>query len=110
VLVNLVRNAVQALSQAGAPGGTPRIDVVARREGSAVEVLVCDNGPGVPERAKAHLFSAFRGTARAGGAGLGLAIAAEIARLHGGTLTLDEVATETRFRLVLPDAAKRPVG
>jgi signal transduction histidine kinase len=110
VLVNLVRNAVQALSQAGAPGGNPRIDIVAKREGGAVEVLVCDNGPGVPERAKAHLFSAFRGTARAGGAGLGLAIAAEIARLHGGSLILDEVATGTRFRLVLPDRARRPTA
>lgn len=110
VLVNLMRNAVQALSQAGAASGSPKIDVVAKRHGDAVEVLVCDNGPGVPERAKAHLFSAFRGTARAGGAGLGLAIAAEIARLHGGTLSLDEVAIGTRFRLVIPDPPKRPMA
>jgi signal transduction histidine kinase len=110
VLVNLVRNAVQALSQAGAAGGEPKIDVIAKRNGDTIEILVCDNGPGVPERAKAHLFSAFRGTARAGGAGLGLAIAAEIARLHGGSLSLDDVPVGTRFRLVIPDGRERPAA
>ena len=105
VLVNLVRNAVQALSQAGAAGAAPKIEVVAERDARGVTILVCDNGPGVPERVRPHLFSAFRGAARAGGAGLGLAIAAEIARLHGGSLVLDEVEVGTRFRLALPDRA-----
>ena len=48
-------------------------------------ILVADNGPGVPDRARAHLFAAFQGSARPGGTGLGLAIAAELVRLHGGT-------------------------
>jgi signal transduction histidine kinase len=103
VLVNLVRNAVQALSQAGASGAAPKIEVVGEREGGRVTILVCDNGPGVPDRVKANLFSAFRGAARAGGAGLGLAIAAEIARLHRGSLVLDDVDVGTRFRLTIPD-------
>lgn len=107
VLVNLVRNAVQALREAGATGGPPRIEVSAGREGRAVAITVADNGPGVPERARGRLFSAFQGAARPGGNGLGLAISAELVRLHGGTLTLDETPDETiagaRFRLVIPD-------
>ncbi len=103
VLVNLVRNAVQALSQAGASQGDPRITVRAKREGPRVTIMVGDNGPGVPERAKANLFSAFTSSARAGGIGLGLAISAELARLHAGSLSLEPTASGACFRLVIPD-------
>jgi len=103
ILVNLLRNAVEALSQAGAAQGDPRITLKASREGSRVVVIVGDNGPGVPERAKANLFSAFAGSARAGGIGLGLAISAELARLHAGSLTLERTDTGACFRLVIPD-------
>jgi len=105
VLVNLVRNAVQALSQAGATNGPPRIAVSAFREGRAVTILVSDNGPGVPERARETLFAAFQGSGRAGGTGLGLVISAELVRLHGGSLSLDDTPTGARFRLVIPDLA-----
>jgi signal transduction histidine kinase len=105
VLVNLVRNAVQALSQAGATDGPPRIAVSAFREGHAVTILVADNGPGVPERARENLFAAFQGSGRAGGTGLGLVISAELARLHGGTLALDDVPAGARLRVVIPDRA-----
>ena len=68
-------------------------------------VLVSDNGPGLSERARANLFAAFQGSARTGGTGLGLAVSAELARLHGGALTLDDAPTGARFRLILPDRA-----
>jgi signal transduction histidine kinase len=103
VLVNLVRNAVQALSQAGTGNGPPRITVSAEREGATVAIVVEDNGPGVPDRARAHLFSAFQGSVRSGGTGLGLAITAELVRLHGGTISLDDTAEGARFRLTIPD-------
>jgi signal transduction histidine kinase len=103
ILVNLVRNALQALSQSGTSNGDPCITLTAAREGAEVTILVADNGPGVPERARANLFSAFKGSARAGGIGLGLAISAELARLHGGSLTLDDTSSGARFRLVIPD-------
>jgi signal transduction histidine kinase len=103
ILVNLVRNAVQALSQAGASQGDPRITVRAKREGPRVAIMVGDNGPGVPERAKANLFSAFTSSARAGGIGLGLAISAELARLHAGSLSLEPTPSGACFRLVIPD-------
>ncbi len=103
VLVNLVRNAVQALSQAGAPDGRPCIDVRAHREGSMVVILVEDNGPGIPERIKANLFTPFQGSSQKGGTGLGLTIAAELIHLHGGSISLDEGTGRTRFRVVIPD-------
>jgi signal transduction histidine kinase len=103
LLVNLVRNAVQALKEAGTGDGAPRIAVSARREGGTVTVLVSDNGPGLSERARANLFAAFQGSARTGGTGLGLVVSAELARLHGGALTLDDAPTGARFRLILPD-------
>jgi signal transduction histidine kinase len=106
VLVNLVRNAVQALSQAGSTEGEPRVSIEAFRRGSTVTVRVADNGPGVPERAKAHLFSAFRNSVRSGGAGLGLAITADLVRLHGGTIVLEETPVGASFRVVIPDPAK----
>ncbi len=112
VLVNLIRNATQALSQAGATDGPPCITIRARREGSVVTILVSDNGPGVPEQTRARLFSAFRGAGRPGGAGLGLAISAELVRLHGGSLALDPGHSHSgaTFRIVIPDRAKTRTG
>ncbi|WP_043752356.1 sensor histidine kinase [Methylobacterium nodulans] len=104
VIINLVRNAVQALALAGTAGGAPPlVTIEAAREGAVVTILVSDNGPGLPERARANLFSPFQGAARPGGTGLGLPIAAELTRLNGGTLTLDETRIGARFRITLPD-------
>ena len=101
VLVNLVRNAVAALEGVGTPD--PRIEVLARREAGAVTIEVRDNGPGIPERARAHLFEPFEGSVRPGGTGLGLAVAAELVGLHGGTLTLLDQPVGAGFRVVIPD-------
>lgn len=106
ILVNLIRNAVQALSQTGATEGRPCVKVTAYRQGNAVTILIEDNGPGIPERVRANLFTPFQGSARKGGAGLGLSIVAELVELHGGTITLDEAEVGTLFRLSIPD---RPV-
>jgi signal transduction histidine kinase len=103
ILVNLVRNAVQALSQAGSTEGRPRVKVTAQRDGKDVIVSVQDNGPGIPERVRVDLFTPFQGSARKGGAGLGLSITAELARLHGGTITLDEAENGACFRVTIPD-------
>ncbi|KLK94351.1 histidine kinase [Microvirga vignae] len=105
VLVNLVRNAVQALSQTGPSQGQPCIDIKASREGNTVTILVEDNGPGIPERVKADLFTPFQSSAHKGGTGLGLTIAAELIQLHGGTISLDEGEGHTCFRITIPDRA-----
>ena len=81
VLSNLCRNAVQALESDA--DGMGEIVITARREGSVTLIDVRDTGPGVSERARAHLFQAFQSVARKGGTGLGLAIAAELVSAHG---------------------------
>jgi len=71
-------------------------------------VRVSDNGPGLPERSRERLFLPFAGSSRPDGAGLGLAIARELAQGHGGDLTLiDSGPTGTTFELRLPGAPVR---
>ena len=66
-------------------------------------IKVGDTGPGLPARARDHLFAAFQGGARRGGTGLGLAIAAELVRGHGGKLLLNRTDAEgTEFAIHLP--------
>ncbi|SDF41568.1 sensor histidine kinase [Limimaricola pyoseonensis] len=103
VLSNLVRNARQAIA---ATGGAGRVTLSAREEDDAWWIHVADTGPGLPPKAREHLFSAFRGKVAKGGTGLGLAIAAELIRGHGGRLELwrsDESGTE--FAICLPRSA-----
>lgn len=109
VIHNLCRNAVQALSQAEPEGGQPhRIVLSAQRVGSVVSITVDDNGPGMPQKARENLFTAFRGSARSGGTGLGLAIARELVHAHGGTIALvEKPGPGTQFRIEIPD---RPVS
>jgi signal transduction histidine kinase len=108
VLINLVHNSVEAL-QSRAPTDPERdqIRIVGRREGTVVVLQVADTGPGLPERARAHLFEPFQGSARRGGTGLGLAIAAEVVRAHGGEIQLVSGTIGATFRIVIPD---RPVA
>ena len=108
VLLNLVRNAAQALE------GRPRSDaasmqirITGRREGTVAIIEVSDTGPGVPQRARDHLFEAFQTSARPGNpARLELAIAAELVRAHGGDIHLVEGTIGATFRIAIPD---RPV-
>ena len=77
-----------------------------RRDGAGnrVHIDVEDNGPGIPENVRARLFQPFATSARPGGSGLGLAIARDLARAHGGDVTL--VSTSARgtiFRVDIPD-------
>ena len=106
VLINLARNAVQAL-EARAPNDPARdqIRITGRREGAVVMLEVADTGPGFPEKARAHLFEAFQGSTRAGGTGLGLAIASELVRAHGGEIRLAEGTIGAAFHIIIPDRA-----
>ena len=108
VLSNLCRNALQAIEQleVGESGGTRgHIRVSAVRNGNRVSIDVRDNGPGVPEKARAHLFQAFQGSARKGGTGLGLAVAHELVAAHGGTIRLMAADRGTHFRIEISDRA-----
>jgi len=107
VLLNLVRNAAQALeSHPSADRSSMQIRVTGRREGGVAILEVSDTGPGVPAKTRDHLFEAFQTSGRPGGSGLGLTIAAELIRLHGGDIHLVEGTIGATFRIVIPD---RPV-
>ncbi|MFC4669820.1 sensor histidine kinase [Seohaeicola nanhaiensis] len=100
VILNLVRNSGQAIAATGQPG---TVTVSAREGDKAWTITVADTGPGLPPKAREHLFKAFQGGTRKGGSGLGLVIAAELIRGHGGTLDLEHSdSTGTRFRITLP--------
>jgi signal transduction histidine kinase len=104
VLVNVARNAMQALEARGARDpARDQIRITGRREGSMVVIEVSDTGPGVPEKARAHLFQAFQGSTRPGGSGLGLAIAAELVRAHGGDIRLVPGTIGATFSITIPD-------
>lgn len=95
VLENLTRNASES--------GAHHCAIGAAQNGSGLRIAVSDDGPGLPPKARAHLFTAFSGSARLGGTGLGLAIAREIMRAHGGDIALERSdAAGTVFALTLP--------
>ncbi len=100
VLTNLVRNARQAIEAAGAEG---TIEISGGESDAEWWIRIGDSGPGLPPKAREHLFAAFQGSVRRGGTGLGLAIAAELVRGHGGSLVLARSDTEgTEFIIHLP--------
>jgi signal transduction histidine kinase len=104
VLLNLGRNAVQALdSQAAKATGNAQVRVTGRREGAVVVIEVSDTGPGLPAKAREHLFEAFQGSGRSGSTGLGLAIASELVRAHGGDIRLVDGTIGATFRITIPD-------
>ena len=81
--------------------------VAARTDADGFVISVANGGVPIPDTSLASLFQPFSrgdGSARQTGLGLGLYIAAEIVRAHGGTLTVASTATETRFTATLPGA------
>ena len=106
VVLNLTRNALQALeSRAPNEPGRDQLRITGRREGAVAVIEVSDTGPGVTDQARAHLFEAFQGSTRRGGSGLGLVIAAELVRAHGGEIRLVDGTIGATFRLIIPDRA-----
>jgi signal transduction histidine kinase/ligand-binding sensor domain-containing protein len=99
VSLNLLRNAIDAL------GGTGEVRVSTAVRDGMVELVVADDGPGIPPALRARIFEPFFTTKEVGkGTGLGLAICRQlITENHGGTLELDEsVARGACFRVRLP--------
>jgi signal transduction histidine kinase len=104
VLVNLLRNAREAI-QASRPQGGGAILVSASHDAGRVTLQIADNGPGVPAKILANLFQPFAGSGRPEGTGLGLAISRELAQANGGDLVLARTGADGAvFELTLPAA------
>jgi signal transduction histidine kinase len=106
-LANLVDNAIKyAEPQGHAANGTPaEILVTAGSEGDRIKLAVRDGGPGIPEPDRAHVVERFvrlEQSRTKPGSGLGLSLAAAVARLHGGELKLEDNAPGLKAVLDLP--------
>ena len=97
-LINLVDNAIGAL--ASQPCASPRIRVELRQDGPVAHLAVEDNGPGVPEESRTHLFDPYFSTKQKG-TGLGLAIVRRIAEDHGGEAAYQPLEQGSCFRITL---------
>ena len=102
LFLNLLDNAIKYSKEAGC------VHVRTISQENSVQVVVSDTGPGIPKEHLPHLFERFyrvesHRASRTGGAGLGLAIAYEIAQLHGGTLSVhSRLGQGTAFTVSLP--------
>ncbi len=105
VFVNLINNSIDA--QAGQRDGA--VNILLDHAGADVAVLVKDNGPGIPEAARASIFDPFFTTKPVGeGIGMGLSIAYNIVHEFGGRIELEEGAGPgTTFKVVLPGVGGR---
>ena len=105
VLVNLLRNAVQAMAASSKRELTISTHM---NGGGAVEVTVTDTGPGISDEIADRLFQPFA-TTKADGMGVGLAISRSIIEAHGGQLgTMPNPAGGAVFRFTLPATATAP--
>jgi two-component system nitrogen regulation sensor histidine kinase GlnL len=113
VVLNLVKNAAEAITAAGVTGGEITLITAyqhgvrmaqrgsGQRLGLPLVVAVRDNGPGIPEDIRPNLFDPFV-SSKPSGSGLGLALVAKIVADHGGLIEVDSRPGRTEFRLHLP--------
>jgi len=113
VFLNLIKNAAEALERtpkgeihittAFRPGIRIAVQGVSQRISLPLEIVIEDNGPGIPADLLPILFDPFV-TTKANGSGLGLALVAKIVGDHGGVVDSDSRPGRTRFRVLLPVA------
>lgn len=105
IVANLLRNAREAIEAQDGRTARGVVTVSLSQAEGATLIRFSDNGPGVSKRAQEKIFQPFAGSSRPGGAGLGLAIARELAQGHGGDLTLAQTGDQgSVFELRLPGA------
>lgn len=103
VVLNLGRNAVQAMETDDASSLVKQLTVSCAIEADQLELRISDTGPGIPAAQQAKLFEAFQGSTKSGSTGLGLAIAAELINAHGGKIILERSDQRgSTFMITLP--------
>jgi two-component system nitrogen regulation sensor histidine kinase GlnL len=109
-VLNVVRNAAQALAARIAGGDAEiilttrvarHVTLARRHYRLALELHVIDNGPGIPEGLKPHVFFPLV-SGREGGSGLGLTLAQTFVLQNDGMIEFDSRPERTDFRIVLP--------
>ena len=108
-LLNVVRNAAQAIT--GSPEGAGTIEfhtrvlrqitIARQRYRLALELGIIDTGPGVPEALRERIFHPLV-SGREGGSGIGLSLAQTYVQLHGGVIEYESRSGRTEFRILLP--------
>jgi two-component system nitrogen regulation sensor histidine kinase GlnL len=114
VMVNLLKNAAEAVPMVGGNitvrtsfrAGMKVQTPSGRRESLPLQVVIADNGSGVPEELQRHIFEPFV-TSKGGGTGLGLALVSKIVSDHGGIISCESEPGWTRFRMLLPVASEQ---
>ena len=103
VLLNLLSNAFDAVENRP----VRRVRIAADASDGEVRIAVTDSGPGIPSEIEPRIMEPFFTTKQTGrGTGLGLSVSKGIAEAHGGRLTHDRTAPETRFVLTLRRTAQ----
>jgi signal transduction histidine kinase len=107
-IANLIDNAIKYGTSEAAengPGAQPEVEVSAEAKGSMAEIVVTDRGPGVPASDRERVLDRFvrlEASRSEPGSGLGLSLVAAVARLHGGSLRLEDNEPGLRVILALP--------
>ncbi|SDW24648.1 sensor histidine kinase [Aequorivita viscosa] len=99
VVTNLVKNSIQSIEQKNSTD--PRVDVIVKTVGTFVNIVVTDNGIGVPEENRDFIFEP-QFTTKSSGMGLGLGMVKNIVETYGGTVTLESSEEKTTFTVSFP--------
>lgn len=110
--LNVLRNAAQAIGGVGEVVIQTRVarqvTIARERHRLALEIRICDRGPGIPEHLRESLFNPLV-SGREGGIGVGLSIAQNFINQHGGVIEFESMPGDTKFLIILP-VRTRPAG
>lgn len=99
VFTNIIKNAIEAISELG----NPWIEIKITSVGRFSFVRVTDSGHGIPEHVQEHMFDSFYTTKdKQGGTGIGLALCHKIVTLHGGNIEVNQKSKHTEIDIIFP--------